>query len=85
MRLMWVQQWAVLPVIVEDRDMLDDNGQGGRLPPGGQPMDPSARARLSEREGPFQPRTSLPYPVILYWHLHILLSFHFRPSSVNAK
>ena len=65
MRLMWVQQWAVLPVIVEDREMLEDNGQGGRLPPGGQPMDPSARARLSEREGPFQPRTFLPYPVIL--------------------
>ena len=62
-------------MIVEDREMLEDNGQGGRLPPG-QPMDPSARARLSEREGPFQPRTFLPYPVIFHWNLPILSSYH---------
>ncbi|KAL2046018.1 hypothetical protein N7G274_001465 [Stereocaulon virgatum] len=67
MRLVWVQQWAVLPVIVEDREMVEDNGHGqsGRLPPGGQAMDPSARARLSDREGPLPPpdasHGNLPY------------------------
>ena len=79
MRLMWVQQWAVLPVIVEDREMLEDNGQGGRLPPGGQPMvDPSARARLSEREGPFQLRTfpSLPCHLSLEPLHHFIFSSH---------
>ena len=78
MRLMWVQQWAVLPVIVEDREMLEDNGQGGRLPPGGHPMDPSARARLSEREGPFQPCTFpslLCHPSLESFH-HSIFSSH---------
>lgn len=78
MRVMWVQQWAVMPVIVEDREMLEDNGQGGRLPPGGQPMDPSRGARLSEREGPFQPCTfpSLPcHPSLESFH-HLIFSSH---------
>ena len=66
-------------MIVEDREMLQDNGQGGRLPPGGQPMDPSARARLSEREGPFQPRTFLPYPPSF---IGIFPSFQLFISSV---
>lgn len=58
MRVLWVQQWTVLPVIVEDRDMGDENlQQSGRLPLGGLAMDPSARNRLSEREGPLPPRT----------------------------
>ncbi|KAK4698037.1 hypothetical protein P7C71_g129, partial [Lecanoromycetidae sp. Uapishka_2] len=56
MRLLWVQQWTVLPVIVEDGAMSDENSQQtGRLLPGGQAMDPSARQRLSEREGPLTP------------------------------
>lgn len=58
MRLLWVQQWAVLPVIVEDRDMADENVQGGGgLPLGSQAVEPLARSRLGEREGPSQART----------------------------
>ena len=81
MRLVWVQQWAVLPVIVEDREMVEENsGQGGRLPPGGQPMDPSAR-RLSEREGTFQPRTFLSNPQLLHFTFHTSLPLLLKPCS----
>ena len=57
MPFLWVQQWAVLPVIVEDRDMAEENVQGGGLPPGSQTVDASARNRLGERERPTQART----------------------------
>lgn len=63
MRLLWVQQWTVLPVIVEDGAMGDENFQqsgSGGLPLGGQAVDPPARNRLSEREGPSPARTTLP-------------------------
>ena len=50
MRFMWVQQWAVLPVIVEDRGMAEENVEGGRLPPGSHTLEASARNRLGERE-----------------------------------
>ncbi len=62
MRLVWVQQWTVLPVIVEDREMVDENVQRGRLPVGGQQIDPSARSRLglSDGEGPLPSRSSMP-------------------------
>ena len=56
MRLLWVQQWAVLPVIVEDRDMAGETVPGGVLPPGSQTVEPSARTRLSERDRPTQAR-----------------------------
>lgn len=59
MRLIWVQQWTVLPVIVEDREMAEEAVQRGRLPVGGQQGDPSARNRLSDSEGPLPTRTSL--------------------------
>ena len=32
MRLVWVPQWTVLPVIVEDRAMGEDNVDSSRLP-----------------------------------------------------
>ncbi len=59
MRLIWVQQWTVLPVIVEDREMAEEAAQRGRLPVGGQQVDPSARNRLSGSEGPLPTRPSL--------------------------
>lgn len=86
MRLVWVQQWAVLPVIVEDRDMVEDNGHGqsGRLPPGGQAMDPSARARLSDREGPLPPRTSDSYTLSFPICLH-LFTFSICSSILSQQ
>lgn len=57
MRLLWVQQWAVLPVIVEDRDMVEENLQGGGLPQ----VEPSTRTRLGERERPTQARRRFPF------------------------
>ncbi len=65
MRLIWVQQWTVLPVIVEDREMAEEAVQRGRLPGGGQQMDPSARNRLSDSEGPSPTRTS-PISLVLF-------------------
>ncbi len=70
MRLLWVQQWTVLPVIVEDREMAEEAVQRGRLPVGGQLVDPSARNRLSDKEGPLPTRTSF----------LSLISFHLFPS-----
>ena len=52
MRLVWVQQWTVLPVIVEDQEMVDENGQRGRLPAGGQQTELSARSQLSDGKRP---------------------------------
>lgn len=51
MRVLWVPQWTVLPVIVEDREMVEENLQRGRLPVVGQQMDPLARNRLGDSEG----------------------------------
>ena len=61
MRLMWVQQWAILPVIVEDRNhnIMEENVHAGGLPPGSQSVEPSARNRLGERERPTQARMTL--------------------------
>lgn len=60
MRLLWVQQWTVLPVIVEDGAMGDENiQQSGRLLHGGQAVDPSMRQRVGEREGHLTSRTTL--------------------------
>ncbi len=56
MQLLWVQQLAVLPVIVEDRDMVEENVQGGGLPLESQIVDPSARNRIGERDRPTQAR-----------------------------
>ncbi|KAL9126069.1 MAG: hypothetical protein Q9217_004827 [Psora testacea] len=45
MRLVWVPQWTVLPVIVEDRVMVDDDAQRGRVSTtAGQTPDTRARA-----------------------------------------
>lgn len=59
MRVIWVQQWTVLPVIVEDREMGDNNVQRGRVPVGGQQMDPSAPSRLSDSEARLPTRESI--------------------------
>ena len=72
MRLVWVQQWTVLPVIVEDREMMDDTIQRGRLPGAGQQVDPSMRSRLSDSEGPSSTRQFLP-------------SFFVRPFSLDGR
>ena len=79
MHVLWVQQLAVLPVIVEDRDMVEENVQSGGLPPGSHTVDPSARSRIGERERPTQARRLFlflqPSPL-----LFSLLSF-LLPSS----
>ena len=79
MRLLWVQQWAVLPVIVEDRDMVEENVQG--VP---HTVETSARTRLDERDRPTQIRG---FPVLLFffclcphysaWGLHHFISSNF--------
>lgn len=83
MRLLWVQQWAVLPVIVENRDMVEENVQG--VP---QTVDTSARTRLDERDRPTQIRgfPILPHPSFLFLSLSTPLclsspSFHFISSN----
>ena len=62
MRLVWVPQWTVLPVIVEDREMFDENVQRGRLPGLGQPMESLTRNRLNDNEGALLPRQSCSIP-----------------------
>ena len=69
MQLLWIQQLAVLPVIVEDGNMAEENVQGRGLPLDSQP---SARNRLGERERPTQART-----------LSVLLFFSSHPHSAN--
>lgn len=67
MHLLWVQQLAVLPVIVEDRNIMEESVQGGGLPLESQSVEASARSRLGERERPttqarrFHP---LPFPFL---------------------
>ena len=63
MQLLWVQQLAVLPIILEDRDMLDENMQGRGLPLESQTVEPSARIRVGERERSAQART---LPILLF-------------------
>jgi len=54
MRLVWLQQWTVLPVVVEDRDMTDDNLHLGR-------GDPQIRNKLTEKDAG---KTTLPQTFI---------------------
>ena len=74
MHLLWVQQLAVLPVIVEDRDMVEENVQGGGLPLESQTVESSAR-RLGERERPTQARR---LPTLLLLLLLLLLRLRLR-------
>ena len=60
MRVVWVPQWTVLPVIVEDRAMVEESVHRGRLPVGGQQVDPSMRNRLSESERSLSTRQFAP-------------------------
>lgn len=52
MRIVWVPQWTVLPVILEDQRMTSDSGSGGRLPSGSQPAEPLAHARPTDNSNP---------------------------------
>ena len=72
MQLLWVQHLTVLPVIIEDGNMADENVQRGALPLDSQP---SARNRLSERERPTQART---LSILLF------LSSHPRPAILST-
>ena len=47
MRLVWVPQWTVLPVILEDNRMVDDN-ESRSGPAGGQSLDPSGNQRMAD-------------------------------------
>lgn len=58
MRVLWVQHWTVMPVIVEDREMAEEAAQRGRLP-ASQHMDLSSRNDLIDTEGPSPHRTCL--------------------------
>ena len=80
MRLLWVQ--TVLPVIVEDREMADENVQSGRLPPGVQAVDP-ARTRISEKEGSSAPRT-LCLPSIFHLFACILIFIFWLCTDLQA-
>lgn len=86
MRLLWVQQWAVLPVIVENRDMVEQNVQGGGLPPGSQTVEPLARTRLEDRERPTQTRG---FPILHFFILSPSLCCHlhhfFFPQDLIIK
>lgn len=59
MRLLWVQHWTVMPVIIEDRELAEEAAQRGRLPASGQQMDLSSRNAFGDIEGPSPPRTCL--------------------------
>ena len=41
MRLVWVPQWTVMPVIVEDRAVVDDNAQRAGMSSAGQALNAS--------------------------------------------
>ena len=73
MHLLWVQQLAVLPVIIEDRNIMEQNVQGGGLPLESQTVETSARNRLGESERPAQACTLL-QPFFLFF-------LFFFPSS----
>ncbi|KAL8857076.1 MAG: hypothetical protein Q9178_006368 [Gyalolechia marmorata] len=61
MRLVWVQQWSYLPVIVEDIDMTDGRQGRGRLPSTQLPVD--NRRQSTDRDESFansKPRSNFP-------------------------
>ncbi|KAL6716281.1 hypothetical protein ACLMJK_005847 [Lecanora helva] len=83
MRLVWVPQWTVLPVIVEDREMVDENIQRGRLPIAGQQMDPSIPRRLSDGEGPL---STLEFPDRSTENVSFCNApYHVNPNGVPAQ
>lgn len=47
MRVVWVPQWAVLPVIVEDQAMVEGHGQGQQGPLTGQSADVAEQSRVN--------------------------------------
>lgn len=51
MRVVWVPQLAVLPVIVEDRAMLDEQGRREYAPTVGQSPENAAQLRPGESDG----------------------------------
>ena len=60
MRLVWVPQWTVLPVILEDHRMVEESGTGN-VPAGVQQADPSLHSRAGgvTRSGSRMYRSSL--------------------------
>ena len=52
MRLVWVPQWTVLPVIVEDRAMGDENAERPRLASNAPGMDTVSGGRLGKHDTP---------------------------------
>ena len=83
MHVLWVQQLAVLPIIVEDRGMADENVQGRGLPLDPQTGEPSARGRLGERERPTHATQARMLSIRLFFFyffsLSLIFSHHHYP------
>ena len=62
MRLVWVPQWTILPMIMEDQRIASDNGSRGRLPSRNQPVESVARSRPSDSGNQADSRMYLSFP-----------------------